>query len=345
MKALLIEEFRKTPKITNVNDPTLPPGGVILEVKSTGICRSDWHGWMGHDDEIVLPHVPGHELVGEIVEKDSNVKNFNIGDRVTIPFVSGCGKCNECKEGHQQICDNQYQPGFSGWGSFAEYVALHYAENNLVTVPKNISSETASSLGCRFITAFRGIVDVAKIKSDEWVVIHGCGGVGLSGIMIAKAFNAKVIAVDINPEALSLAKGIGADFQILAGKGNLIESIKDITSGGAHISVDALGSQETFYNSISCLRKRGRHVQIGLLVGSDLNPKTPMHLVLANELQILGSHGMQSSRYAEIFKLIEQGRIDPEKLIEQTISIDDSAEFLTNMNAFNHHGVTVINSF
>jgi alcohol dehydrogenase len=196
--------------VQQVSDPVCPANGVIIKVGATGICRSDWHGWMGHDDDIILPHVPGHELAGTIVEAGAGVSRFKPGDRVTLPFVCGCGSCPQCASGNQQVCDHQFQPGFTAWGSFAEYVAIERADLNLVKLPDEIGFETAASLGCRFITSFRAVIDQGKVQPGQWVAVHGCGGVGLSAIMIAAAAGANVIAVDIDNDKLKLAGAIGS---------------------------------------------------------------------------------------------------------------------------------------
>ena len=146
MKAVVFEEFKGEIQVKNVPDPTPPDDGVVLKIAATGLCLSDWHGWQGHDRDIVLPHVPGHELAGEIVALGKGVKNFRLGDRVTVPFVGGCGKCYQCHSGNQQVCDDQFQPGFTHWGSFAEFTALDRADLNLVKLPEEISDETAALL-------------------------------------------------------------------------------------------------------------------------------------------------------------------------------------------------------
>jgi alcohol dehydrogenase len=183
MRAAVYESFQGPITIQDVADPEPSPTGVVLAVKACGICRSDWHGWMGNDPDIKLPHVPGHELAGEIVGLGSEISKFKIGDRVTVPFVSGCGACETCLAGDQQICDRQFQPGFTAWGAFAEYVALEYADGNLVRLPDEIGYVTAASLGCRFATSYRAVVDQGRVAAGQWVVVHGCGGVGLSAIM------------------------------------------------------------------------------------------------------------------------------------------------------------------
>ena len=303
MKAAVYEAFQQPLSIQDVADPDPSPTGVVLKVKACGICRSDWHGWMGNDPDIKLPHVPGHELAGEIVaigsdifNSRSQISNFKLGDRVTLPFVCGCGSCELCLNGDQQVCDHQFQPGFTAWGGFAEYVAIEYADTNLVRLPEEIDFVTAASLGCRFATSYRAVVDQGKVAADQWVAVHGCGGVGLSAIMIAAAFGARVIAIDIAEDKLAFAKDIGAEVVIDSSYGNPIEAILDITDGGAHISIDALGHPEILVNSISSLRKRGKHIQVGIMESGKHSPAVPIDKIIARELELIGSHGMQAHR-------------------------------------------------
>ena len=345
MKAALYTEFQGPVSIENLLDPEPVFGGVVLKVEATGLCRSDWHGWMGHDSDILLPHVPGHELTGTVAAVGKGIKKFKIGDRVTVPFVSGCGKCAQCASGNHQVCDNQFQPGFTHWGSFAEYVGIHYADTNLVHLPEEVSFETAASLGCRFITSYRAIVHQGQTKVDQWVAVHGCGGVGLSAIMIAKSLGAQVIAIDINDDALNFAKRIGTNFLVNSKDQDPIEAVKEITKGGAHVSLDALGNKITCYNSVANLRKRGKHIQVGLMAGDDYDPQIPMHLVVANELEILGSHGMAAHAYPEMMDMIKTGQLEPQKLIGELISLEQGAVLLPEMNKFKGIGVRVINQF
>jgi alcohol dehydrogenase len=346
LKALIYEQFQGKIEIKNVNDPAPNAHGVIVQVKATGLCRSDWHGWMGHDPDIKLPHVPGHELAGTIAAIGKEVKHFKIGDRVTVPFVCGCGTCMQCISGNHQVCDYQSQPGFTHWGSFAEYVALDYADTNLVKIPEEIDDITAALLGCRFITSFRAVVDQGKVSGGQYVAVHGCGGVGLSAVMIANALGAQVIAIDIKEDSLSYARELGAIATINASTSDsLIEHIRDISQGGAHVSIDALGSQATCFNSIASLRKRGKHIQVGLMTGNHRHPKIPMDKVIADELEIIGSHGMQAFKYPEMLDMIKSKKINPEKLIEKTITLAESSVALANMHKFEHSRVLVIDSF
>jgi alcohol dehydrogenase len=346
MRAVYFERFKGPVEVRDVPDARVARGSVVIKVEATGLCRSDWHGWMGHDPDIRLPHVPGHELAGVVVETGNCIKNFNPGDRVTVPFVGGCGHCSECISGNQQVCDHQFQPGFTAWGSFAEFVEIQYADTNLVRLPDEMSFETAASLGCRFITSFRAVIDQGKVNAGQWVAVHGCGGVGLSAVMIAAAAGAGVVAVDIDNDKLQLAQKMGARVLLNAREMNDIPgAVQEITGRGAHVSIDALGSRETCFNSVSCLRKRGKHIQVGLMTGDHRHSPVPMDKVVAYELEIIGSHGMQAFRYAEMFEMIHSGKLKPELLICKTISLEEAPKALMNMDKFENIGVTVINRF
>ena len=245
MKAVIFERFGGPLSVAQVADPVPDADGAVIEVKASGICRSDWHGWLGHDPDITrLPHVPGHELAGVVAEVGSTVRRWKPGDRVTLPFVCACGTCPECLSGNQQVCDHQFQPGFTAWGSFARYVAVKYADGNLVRLPPEIDFVTAASLGCRFATSFRAIVAQGRVTPGQWVAVHGCGGVGLSAIMIARALGAQVIAVDIDEKVLILAKQLGATVAIDARESRDVPGlIRELTGRGADVSLDALGQR------------------------------------------------------------------------------------------------------
>ncbi|MBU0737323.1 MAG: zinc-dependent alcohol dehydrogenase family protein [Alphaproteobacteria bacterium] len=343
MRAMYFEAFGAAPEIRTLPDPTPTNAGVVISVKATGLCRSDWHGWMGHDPDIRLPHVPGHELAGTISAVGRDVRRFKVGDRVTVPFVSGCGHCIECRSGNQQVCEEQFQPGFTHWGSFAEYVAIDYADQNLVHLPEEISYETAASLGCRFATSFRAVVDQGRLQGGEWLAVHGCGGVGLSAIMIGAALGANVVAIDIAEDKLALAKALGASVTIDSrAVADVSEAVRDVTGGGAHVSVDALGHPQTCCNSILNLRRRGRHVQVGLMLADHATPAIPMARVIAHELEIYGSHGMQSWRYDAMLRMILSGKLSPDRLIGRRITLTEAAPALATMDSFRENGISII---
>ena len=272
---------------------------------------------MGHDPDIRLPHVPGHELAGTVVATGKGVMRFKVGDRVTVPFVSGCGHCGECHSGNQQVCPNQFQPGFTHWGSFAEYVAIDYADTNLVHLPDSIDDATAASLGCRFATSFRAVVDqganaARRMGRGAWLRRRRP-----VGDHDRHARSAPMPSPSTFPtRSLPLPARCGAVATInAAGVADVAEAVREITKGGAHVSIDALGHPVTCFNSIKNLRRRGRHVQVGLMLGEHATPQIPMAQVIGHELEIYGSHGMQAWRYDAMLAMLAAGKIAPQKLI------------------------------
>lgn len=346
MKALRYEAFGGPIELVDIPDPVPPADGVVLRVDASGLCLSDWHGWMGHDPDIRPPHIPGHELAGTVVAVGPAVTKWKAGARVTAPFSLGCATCAQCVAGFPNICDRYYQPGFTGPGSFAQYVALPYADHNLVALPDAMTAVTAALLGCRFATAYRAVVTQGRLQAGEWVAVYGCGGVGLSAVMIAHALGGRVAAVDRGPEKLAFAKSMGADLLLDArALPDVPAALRDAIGDGAHISIDALGSTTTCVDSVRSLRKRGRHVQVGLMMGKHARPPIPMAPVIANELEIVGSHGVPARDYRGMLDLIGQGRLHPERLLARTVSLEQAATELPQLASFAGIGVTVIDRF
>lgn len=340
MRAIVLDAVRADPQVRDVPAPSAPPGGVVVEVRATGLCRSDWHAWAGHED-LAFPHVPGHELAGVVSEVGAGVTRWAVGDRVTTPFVCGCGRCSWCRGGDAQVCPDQQQPGFTHWGSFAQHVALHAADTNLVAVPDDVELATAAALGCRFATAYRALVARARVAADEWVVVVGAGGVGLSAVMIAHALGARVVAVDRTTAALDVARRLGADHTLLAGD-DVESAVFELTGGGAHVSVDAVGSEATSATALLSLRRRGRLVQVGLLPGVEGHPRVPMERAIAWELDLLGSHGMAARDYPEMMALVADGRLRPDLLLERTVDLDTAARLLPTFDTATVAGLTII---
>ncbi|GHF44182.1 alcohol dehydrogenase [Amycolatopsis bartoniae] len=336
----MFSEFGALPSVEVVPDPEPTPDGVVVAVAATGVCRSDWHAWRGHDEDVRLPHVPGHELAGTVVAVGERVRTRRVGERVTVPFVCACGACPQCASGNEQICDHQFQPGFTGWGSFAEFVALDHADVNLVPLPHHLDSVTAAALGCRFGTAFRAVLRQGELAAGEWVAVHGCGGAGISAVLLAVAAGARVVAVDLSADALALAKRLGAEATVQSA--DPADEVREITGGGAHLSLDCVGLPSTCAASVASLRKRGRHVQVGLMPPGQGVPPIPMHRVIADELRILGSHGLQAHEYPAMLDLVS--RLDLGQLVGRRISLDEAPAALAEMDqpVAPRAGVTVV---
>ena len=337
MRAVRYDGFGVPPAVQEVPDPVCPPDGAIVRVEATGLCRSDWHGWMGHDPDIALPNVPGHEFAGVVAEVGSAVTSWVAGRRVTAPFVCACGDCPTCRRGNFQVCERQQQPGFTHWGSFAELVVVDVADLNLVALPDAVDAEAAAGLGCRFATAYRAVVAHARPAPGEWLAVHGCGGVGLSAVMIAVAAGARVVAVDPAPQARARALELGAEHAV-ADAGEVV----DLTDGGARASIDAIGGAASLLASVAGLRRRGRHVQVGLL-GADTEVSAQViGLAVARELEIIGSHGMAARDYPAMLARVEAGELDPGRLVTRRLGLADGARALAELGRAAVDGVTVL---
>lgn len=347
MKAAIFREFSGPLNIEDIDTPACPPNGVIVKVEACGVCRSDVHAWQGVDPDVSPPHVPGHEFAGIVEEAGPDCTRYRKGDRVTAPFILACGECHECLGGDPTVCDHQHVLGFSGHGAFAQYCAVPHADFNLVRLPDAIGFVEAAGMGCRVSTAFRGIVDRAKLQPGETMVVHGCGGVGLSAIMIGAAMGAKVIAVDIDEAALKLATGMGASETLNASSiDDVGNAVRERTGGGAHVSIEGLGVTATFHNSVRSLRKLGRHVQIGMPVGAHANPVVPLlETVYSRQIQIMGTRGIAASRFPAMLTMVESGKIDPARLIKRTVALNKAGEALAELERFASPGVTVIDQF
>jgi alcohol dehydrogenase len=334
VRAVVVKAFGQPPELVEVPDPSPAPGGVVVRVEATGLCRSDWHAWQGHDPDVALPHVPGHELAGTVVEVGPRVRRWGPGQRVTVPFVCACGSCPECEAGEGQVCRNQTQPGFTGWGSFAELVALEHADVNLVALPDEVDAGVAAALGCRVATAHRALVARGRLQPGEWLSVHGCGGVGLAAVAIGRAVGARMVAVDVAAGALQAARDLGAEAVVdAAAVDDVPAAVRQLTGGGAHVAVDALGSTQTCADSVLALRRRGRQVQVGLLPGVLGHPAVPMERVIAYELDLLGSHGMAAPDYPALLDLVVSGRLPAARLIGRRIGLADVPAALADLGA------------
>ncbi|MBO1737335.1 alcohol dehydrogenase catalytic domain-containing protein [Leifsonia sp. TF02-11] len=325
MKALYYEAFSGPITVAELPVPEVPDGGALIRVAASGLCRSDWHAWAGHDDTVHLPHVPGHEFAGVVEAVGAGVGRWRAGDRVTAPFVNGCGHCEWCRAGQAQVCPDQTQPGFTHAGSHAEFVVVRAADLNLVALPDGLPDAAAAALGCRFATAYRALTARAGLGPGEWVAVYGAGGVGLSAVAIARALGARPIVIDRSPAALAAAARVGAEHTLQAGPG-VAEAVAELTSGGAHVAVDAVGSAETAVAGVLSLRRRGRHVQIGLLAGG--LPVLPLDRVIAWELDVLGSHGMAAADYPAMLALVASGALRPDTLVGRTVGLAEAARLL-----------------
>ena len=350
MRAATMEGVKQPLVIRNLPDPKITPKGAIVRVEANGICRSDWHAWVGDWSwdgfELEFPHVLGHEFCGVIEEIGHQVERFAVGDRVLVPFSQGCGACEQCLNGYSNVCQDGFAPGFEYWGGFGRLSHIPRADVNLVAMPETMSFVEGAGLGCRYMTAFHGLVDRAEVSAGEWVSVHGCGGVGLSAVQIATALGANVIATDIDPAKLEFAARIGAVETVLVESTDAAAAIQEITKGGAHVAVDALGIRATCQSALNSLRHRGRHVQIGQ-TGQDEQGLIafPIDVMIERELTVLASQGMQASRYDAMLNMIEKGRLVPSELITRTVPLEETGEVMASMDDYGTLGFCVIDRY
>jgi D-arabinose 1-dehydrogenase-like Zn-dependent alcohol dehydrogenase len=344
MRAMVMEEIGKPMVVKDWPQPECPSDGAIVRVEASGICRSDWHLWQGDWSwigfKVRMPAILGHEFAGVIEEVGKHVKSLKPGARVVVPLSQGCGVCVDCRTGHSNHCMG------AGMGGYARYGVLHHADFNVAVLPDKIDFVEASSMGCRYVTAFHGVLDQGQVKADESVVVYGCGGVGLSAIQIGAALGARVIAVDLDDRKLELAQKVGASEVINGSKTDPVKAVMALTHGGADVSVDALGIAVTCRNAILSLRKRGRHVQIGLTTqGEKGEVALPVDQIVFKELQITGSLAIQSFRYPAMLGMVERGLLEPRKLITETIPLEKAFGVIEQMSKFENVGISVINQF
>jgi D-arabinose 1-dehydrogenase-like Zn-dependent alcohol dehydrogenase len=351
MRAAVMEGVRKPIVIRELPDPQIEAHGALVRVEANGVCRSDWHGWVGDWDWIGLtfrfPHVLGHEFCGVVEEVGSNVRTFKKGDRVIVPFSQGEGTCRMCRTGHSNMCESGFSPGFSYWGGFGRYSAIPHADVNLVRLPEKMSFVDGAGLGCRYMTSFHGLVNQAQVRPGEWVAVHGCGGIGLSAVQIATALGANVIAVDIDPKKLELAKQQGAVATLDArSRNDPAGAIKEMTKGGADVSVDALGIKTTCQNSIRSLRKRGRHLQIGMTTGAEHGEiAVPIDVIANDGLVLIGTMGMPAVGYDALLHMVEAGRLNPGSLVSRRLPLEEVGTVLASMDSYGTLGIPVIDRY
>ncbi len=341
MRAALLTAWRETLTVAEVPDPTCPADGVVLRVLACGVCRSDWHAWTGADP-VPLPHVLGHELCGEVVAIGPDVRGWQVGDRAVAPFILACGRCADCAAGHQTVCAHQLLPGFTVPGAYAELVALPYADHNLVRLPEGLDVALAAALGCRATTAWHALTGRAALAGGEWLAVVGAGGVGIAALLLGRALGARVVVVDVVPDKLAYAAALGAEASVDARENDPAEAVREITGGGAHVAVEAVGVAETAAVSIRSLRALGRHVQVGMPAGEHTAMALPMDVVYARQLALYGTRGMPAWRFPSLLSLIESGRVDLAPLVARRVPLSAASAELAAFDAPAPPGVAVI---
>lgn len=342
MRAAVVREFNEDLSIETVQDPACPENGVVLEVAACGVCRSDFHGWVGGHPKVTNGSILGHEYCGTVVEAGAQAK-YKVGDKLIAPFILGCGDCPACQTGASNTCESAIVPGFGAPGAYAEFVAVPF-DHNLVYLPKTMSPALAAGLGCRVTTAWHALTDRANVRAGEWVAVHGTGGIGLSALLLAKMLGAQVVVVDVVQEKLDHALQLGADAAVNASTQDVPAVIRDITGGGAQVSLEALGIAQTTNASVECLATLGRHVHVGMPAG-DGRMEVNMRAIYSKQLAFFGTRGMPSWKYPSLLSMIERGEVDLSPLLDREVSLSAASTELRAMKGPTRPGTAVITDF
>ena len=349
MKAAVLTQWETPLEVQQLADPKPGPTDAVVQVEACGICRSDWHIWR-HDltwlgVEPTLPHVLGHEFGGVVSAVGANLQHFKVGDRVTVPFHLACGHCVYCRTGRSNICMAYGVIGLHHFGGYGQLAMVPNADVNLVRLPEQVDFLGAASLGCRFMTAYHGVVDKGDVRPGEWVAVFGMGGVGLSAVQIATTLGARVVAVSRTAEKLAQAKQEGAVETVVAGD-TAWQTVKEITGGGADLALEAVGIPETTLPAILTLKKGGRMVQLGITGREQAGMMAlPVDAIVLQELTFIGSWGCPATSYPGMLSLVASGKLNPTRLVHRHVAVEEASAVLQSMGQYDTQGFNVINKW
>jgi propanol-preferring alcohol dehydrogenase len=304
MKAAVVREFKQPLVVEEVDKPAIGSDEVLIKVEACGVCHSDLHiaegDWTQLKRMIKTPLIPGHEVVGRVVEKGDSVTHLEKGDRVGVAWLHwSCGECALCKEGRENLCSKQQITGASVDGGYAEYIkakASHAAK-----VPESLDPYEAAPLFCAGVTVYRAVKN-ALIQPGQRVAIFGIGGLGHLAVQIAKAFGAEVIAVDIADDKLELARSLGADHTV---NGSAVDVVKQLRSmGGAHVSVVTSAAKAAYDQAFYATRSSGTLVVVGM-PAEDLT----FPAIMMREVKIMSSATGTRQDLREVLDLAAAGKV------------------------------------
>lgn len=307
MRAALLTEFGRPLELADVPDPTPAAGEALIRIRASGMCRTDLKIAKGFMTTVRLPHVLGHEVAGEVAGVGAGVDPALVDSRVTALVDITCGDCEYCRDSTVSYCADLRRVGIEVPGGHAEFLCV--PARNLVLLPDEIPFDVASALPDAVGTTYRAIHTRGRVRPGQTVVIYGLGGLGLSGVQIAAAAGARVVAVARAPERRELAAGLGASVLVDPDREDLVEAIRRATGGyGAHLFVDLVGIEGSVEKAVRSCRKGGRVIVVGYLVPTF--EVTTYHL-LANEVEILGARSVTREEMQKVIRLVAEGVLRP----------------------------------
>ncbi len=329
MKALVLTEYKKL-EYLDYPIPVISADEVLIKVKACGICGSDVHGYDGSTGRRIPPIIMGHEASGEIVETGADVTGWKVGDRVTFDSTIYCGKCEYCKQGLVNLCDNRKVLGVSVKeycqnGAFAEFVAV--PQHILYHLPDQVSYQQAALVEPLSI-AFHA-VNLTPIRLNDTAVVVGSGMIGLLIIQTLKISGVgKVIALDVKPHRLELAKKCGADDCLRSDDLSVAKEISNLTHlKGANIAFDVVGTEQSMATALASLCKGGNLTLIGNITPEVL---LPLQSVVTRQITIRGSCA-SNGEYAACLDFIAQGLINVDLIMEKAAPLKEGAHWFDRL--------------
>jgi propanol-preferring alcohol dehydrogenase len=304
MKSAVIHEFKEPLRIEDTQTPTPGPDEVLIKVEACGVCHSDLHiaegDWTPLLKRFKKPLIPGHEVVGKVVETGEAVKDLKAGDRVGVPWIHwSCGECEMCREGRENLCTAQVITGAMVDGGFAEYIKAK--ASHATRVPDRLSAEQAAPLFCAGLTVYRAIKN-AGIKQGDRVAVFGVGGLGHLAVQIACIFGGEVTAVDVSDEKLEFARTLGAKRTLNAASDNVIKEFRSM--GGAHTAVVTSGAKAAYDTAFYAVRPSGTLVVVGMPAENLSFPA-----ISWREVKVVASATGTREDLHEVLELAAAGRI------------------------------------
>lgn len=322
MRAVRYHGPRRPFQMDEVAAPQAGPGEVLVRIGAAGVCHTELHFESGLLDLGVAPVTMGHEIAGTVEAVGEGVGNRRVGDRVLLYYYAGCGQCEWCRRGEENLCGSlKAELGFFNDGGYADYVVV--PERNAVPLPDNISLEDAAPIGCGVTTAIHAC-NLARVSKGDVVAVFGVGAVGYGLIQLARLRGARVLAIGRTQAKLERARALGAE-PIRAAEGvDVAKAVRDATGGrGADVVFELVATKETMAASTAMLAKRGRLVFIGY--SEDAFTVHPIQLVIT-EASVMGSVGNTLEELKEAVRLVAAGKVHT--LVDRVLPLDAWAEGL-----------------
>jgi propanol-preferring alcohol dehydrogenase len=322
MRAVRYHGPRRPMTLETVEVPAPGPGEVLVRVTAAGICHTDLHFGSGLLDLGVAPLTLGHEVVGRIERTGDGVPASRAGERVIAYYYVGCGACERCLAGDENLCDAlRAEYGFVTDGGFADYVRV--PARNAVPLPAHVPDVEAAPIGCAVTTAVHAAA-LARVALGDWVVVLGAGAVGFGLVQVARLSGARVIAVGRTPAKLEKARELGAEHAIRAGVEDVARRVREITRGhGADAVFELVATKETMGWSLAALAKRGRLVFVGY--SEDALQVHPIQLVVGEQVAT-GSVGNTLAELRRAVELVAEGRV--RTVVDRTLPLERFQEGL-----------------